>query len=104
MKIVHFYEDEATYLYDIEKDIIERNDLASQKPDVAVDMKEKLFAYLEEVDALLPVKNPSYDPNNPPSVGKTKGGGKDKKMRGGTKGKGKGQGKKGGKRKLPKSE
>ena len=86
LKIAHFYEDQKTYLFDLDKDIQESNDLASEQPEIVSDMRNRLFAYLKEVDAQMPVKNPSYDPANPPSVGRTKGGGK------GAKGKGKGKG------------
>lgn len=81
-KIMHFYEDDETHLFDLASDIAERNDLASQKPEIARSMKEKLFAYLAEVDAQMPVKNPQYDPDNPPSLKENRGekrGGKNRK-------------------------
>jgi hypothetical protein len=65
----------------------------NQKPEIAKSMEEKLFAYLAEIDAQMPVKNPSYDPDNPPSMEKMRGGdgrgktggGKGKKLGGGGK-------------------
>ncbi len=73
-KIMHFYETGETHLFDLADDIAERRDLAEQKPEIADAMKQKLFAYLTEIDAQMPVKNPSYDPDNPPSTDKMRGG------------------------------
>ncbi|MDF1853408.1 MAG: sulfatase-like hydrolase/transferase [Verrucomicrobiales bacterium] len=84
-KIMHFYETGETHLFDLADDIAERRDLAEQKPEIADAMKQKLFAYLSEVDAQMPLKNPSYDPDNPPSADKMRGG---KNGGGGKKGQG----------------
>ena len=73
-KIMHFYETGETHLFDLAHDIAERRDLAEQKPEIADAMKQKLFAYLAEIGAQMPVKNPSYDPDNPPSADKMRGG------------------------------
>jgi hypothetical protein len=84
-KIMHFYETGETHLFDLADDIAERRDLAEQKPEIADAMKQKLFAYLTEIDAQMPVKNPSYDPDNPPAADKMRGG---KNGGGGKKGQG----------------
>jgi hypothetical protein len=84
-KIIHFYETGETHLFDLADDIAERRDLAEQKPEIAGAMKQKLFAYLTEIDAQMPLKNPSYDPDNPPSADKMRGG---KNGGGGNKGQG----------------
>lgn len=84
-KIMHFYETGETHLFDLADDIAERRDLAEQKPEIAGAMKQKLFAYLTEIDAQMPLKNPSYDPDNPPSADKMRGG---KNGGGGKKGQG----------------
>ena len=84
-KIMHFYETGETHLFDLADDIAERRDLAEQKPEIADAMKQKLFAYLAEIGAQMPVKNPSYDPDNPPSADKMRGG---KNGGGGKKGQG----------------
>jgi arylsulfatase A-like enzyme len=91
-KIMHFYETGETHLFDLDSDIAERHDLAKENPEVTGALKEKLFAYLAEVDAQMPEKNPQYDPKNPPSLkenrGEKKGGGKrgmEKKKKGGGK-------------------
>jgi arylsulfatase A-like enzyme len=84
-KIMHFYETGETHLFDLADDIAERRDLAEQKPEIAGAMKQKLFAYLTEIDAQMPLKNPSYDPDNPPSADTMRGG---KNGGGGNKGQG----------------
>lgn len=92
-KIMHFYETEETHLFDLDNDIAERHDLAKENPELVGALKEKLFAYLAEVNAQMPERNPQYDPENPPSLkenrGEKKGGGKE-----GMEKKGKGGGKK----------
>ena len=50
------------------------------------EMKDQLFAYLGEVDAQMPVKNPIYDPENAPVLKEMRG---DRKGGGGKGGKGK---------------
>lgn len=87
LKIMHFYETDETHLFDIKKDIGEQNDLASRQPGIVSEMKETLFAYLATVDAQRPVKNPSYNPDNPPSLkekvrAEKNGGGKGRKKGG----------------------
>ena len=72
-KIVYFFETGQTSLFDLSDDIGESHDLAAERPEVADAMKEKLFAYLGEVKAQLPVKNPSYDPAHPPSLEDSRG-------------------------------
>jgi len=72
MKIVHFYETGETHLFDLERDIGESRDLAAQQPEKAAAMAEKLFAYLAEIGAQMPERNPDYDSDNPPSIKKAK--------------------------------
>ncbi|MDF1823379.1 MAG: sulfatase [Verrucomicrobiales bacterium] len=74
MKIVHFYETGETHLFDIEADIGESRDLGGQQPEVAAAMEAKLFAYLKELNAQMPEKNPNYDPDNQRSLRKAKEG------------------------------
>ena len=82
-KIMHFYETGETQLFDLENDIGERHNVAQQNPELAESMKEQLFAYLTEIEAQMPEKNPQYDPANPPSLnenrGKKRAGGKKRK-------------------------
>lgn len=52
-------------LYDLSKDISEANNLASAQPQRVEQMAALLDQWLAETKALLPVENPSYDPNAP---------------------------------------
>ena len=54
-KLVEFYEDNAVELYDLGKDLEEREDLAATLPDVAERMRAKLHAVLDEMGARYPV-------------------------------------------------
>lgn len=65
LKLLKFYEDNHIELYDLAKDISERNDLATKMPREAKQLRERLEAYLAAVDAQLPTKNPNYDPSRP---------------------------------------
>lgn len=57
-KIIKFYETGDVKLFDIGKDIGERNDLAEMMPDKAAGMEKTLMAHLEEIGAQLPKPNP----------------------------------------------
>ncbi len=77
LKLMHFYEDDRDALFDLSKDIGERNDLAAKMPDEAARMRKQLDAYLAAVDAQFVTPNSSFDPTKP--LPPTKNGG-DKKM------------------------
>lgn len=76
-KIMHFYETGETHLFDLAADLAERRDLAGENPEVVSAMKDKLFAYLREVNARMPEKNPQFDPENPSSLRENRGRKKD---------------------------
>ncbi len=76
LKLLHFYEDNHDELYDLSKDIGERNDLAAQRPTETKKLRERLDKYLAAVDAQFPTPNPNFDPNQP--VEPKKRGGKNK--------------------------
>ena len=84
-KIMHFYESGESLLYDLDRDIEESNNLATEHPDVVRNLESELFSYLAEIEAQLPVKNPSFDPDNPPSLRDKV---REEKRRGGKGGKG----------------
>jgi arylsulfatase A-like enzyme len=80
LKLIQFYETGKVSLFNLGKDIAERNDLAAQMPDQTKELNSKLRVYLKEVNARLPVANPQYDPNKPPTSTRKGGkGGKGKK-------------------------
>lgn len=51
-------------LYNLDQDIGESNNLASQLPEIVNEMVEKLDAHVEEAGILLPNKNQNYDGNS----------------------------------------
>jgi len=91
-------------LFDLSKDLFERNDLAASMPDETARLHDRLNLYLDQVGAELPKANSKYDPANPPEMSKAKG--KKGNKGGGKKGgkDGKGGGKKGGKGELDKAK
>ncbi|MEO0414792.1 MAG: sulfatase [Verrucomicrobiota bacterium] len=91
-KLMFFYEDKQSKLYDISADISERQDLSTQKPEITSAMVQSLKTHLDAIGALYPTPNPQYDPENEPTLRDANA--KGKKGKGGTKGKGmKGKGK-----------
>lgn len=76
LKLLHFYEDNQDELYDLSKDIGERNDLAAQRPTETKKLRDRLDNYLAAVEAQFPTPNPNFDPNQP--VEPKKRGGKNK--------------------------
>jgi arylsulfatase A-like enzyme len=78
LKLIHFYEDERIALFDLSKDISERNDLSKQMPQQAQELKGRLMRHLEAIHAQLPTPNSKFDPSQP--IAPRKGG------RNGTKG------------------
>jgi arylsulfatase A len=74
LKLLHFYEDDRDALFDLSKDIGERNDLAERLPAETKKLRERLETYLAAVDAQFPTPNPEYDPNRPATLNKGKGG------------------------------
>jgi len=64
-KLIRVYETGALHLYDIAKDVRERDDLAKKMPDKVTELNRKLDEYLKSVNAQMPTKNPNYDPNKP---------------------------------------
>lgn len=65
LKLLHFYEDDHDELYDLSRDIGERRDLARDRPDETRKLRDRLMAYLQQIDAQFPKPNPDFDPNRP---------------------------------------
>ncbi len=61
-KLIHYYEDGSEELYNLERDREETNDVANENKELAEQLSDQLFAYLDEVGALFPEKDPMYDP------------------------------------------
>ena len=62
-KLIEFYEDGRTELYDLRHDIGETTDLASRQPELAFALRERLAAWRLAVGAQMPTPNPDYDPD-----------------------------------------
>lgn len=60
-KLIHFYEDGRSELYDLETDIGEWTDISYTRPEVVRELAAKLENWLEDTEALLPVDNPEYN-------------------------------------------
>jgi arylsulfatase A len=75
LKLMKFYEGNRLALFDLSRDIQERNDLSREMPRETAKLHGLLKKYLDDVGAQLPVPNPQYDPKKPP-VQRKPGGGK----------------------------
>jgi arylsulfatase A-like enzyme len=62
-KLLKYYEDNRLELYNLEKDIGERNNLSSEYPDIRARMVNKLDEWLLETDAWCTAINPAYFEN-----------------------------------------
>lgn len=65
-KLIEWYEDGALELYNIPRDIGEKNDLAARQPDKVKELHARLVAWRKEVGALMPTPNPKFDPDATP--------------------------------------
>ena len=63
-KLIEFYEDGRTELYDLNRDVGERQNLAAESPDKVRQLLSKLHAWQARVNAQMPRPNPGYDPNS----------------------------------------
>ena len=83
LKLLKFYEDDSVKVFNLAKDLGERDDLAATMPAEAARLRQRLEKYLADVHAQLPTVNPRYDANaaaaQPPARG---GGGKGGMKRG----------------------
>ncbi len=77
LKLIHFYENDSVALFDLSKDISERNDLSQRMPQEAQRLKSRLDQYLTAINAQLPTPNTNFDPSQP--VAPRKGGKNGKK-------------------------
>jgi arylsulfatase A-like enzyme len=64
-KLIEFFEDGRTELYNVADDIGERRDIADSEPDLAARLKSMLENWRRQVDARIPEGNPDYMPSGP---------------------------------------
>ncbi len=61
-KLIEFFEDGRLELYDLKRDIGEKNNLAKTMPEKATELQRKLAKWRQSVGAKMPTPNPDYDP------------------------------------------
>ncbi len=61
-KLVHYYEEDRSELYNLAEDIGETRDLASSAPDKLAELRQLLNQFLQQTGARLPKPNPHYRP------------------------------------------
>lgn len=64
-KLIQWYEDSSIEVYNLANDPGERYNLAGLLPERSKSLQERLEAWLKDVDANMPAKNPKYDPAKP---------------------------------------
>jgi arylsulfatase A len=64
-KLIEFFDDMRVELYDLSKDIGEKNNLAKEMPTRVEELRNRLHAWRQEVGAQMPTRNPNYDPTKP---------------------------------------
>lgn len=61
-KLIEFFEDGRIELYNLRQDISEEENIAEQKPELALRLKQLLAGWRESVEAKIPEPNPDYEP------------------------------------------
>ena len=67
LKVIRFYETDQLRLFDLSKDIGERQDLSARMPAQAKALDARMKTYLAGVDADMPRLNPDHDPSKTPA-------------------------------------
>lgn len=60
-KLIHYFEDGRSELYDVTKDIGEQDDRATEHPDVVTSMEKALKNWQSDIGASFPSENSTYD-------------------------------------------
>jgi arylsulfatase A-like enzyme len=63
-KLIEFFEDGRTELYNLANDLSEQHDLAESEPDRAAFLRNQIHKWQQSVDAKRPSLNPKYASNN----------------------------------------
>jgi len=59
-KLLEYFEDRRVELYNLKNDLSEQNDLSTQMPDKAQELRSRLQAWRKAMNAQLPTPNPKY--------------------------------------------
>jgi arylsulfatase A-like enzyme len=60
-KLIQYLEDQRLELYDLSKDIGEKNNIVRQYPEMALEMLKNMNEYRMDTNALMPTPDPRYD-------------------------------------------
>ena len=76
-KLIRFFADnqdgsDRFELYNLKDDLGETKNLAAERPQVVRELNELLTAFLRDTGAVIPLRNPAYDPNPAKEAVKTK--------------------------------
>lgn len=64
-KLLEFFEEDRVELYDLDTDIEESHDLADERPERVTELRNRMRAWREKLDAPVPTEpNPDYDPES----------------------------------------
>ena len=73
VKLVYYFEDNSHKLYNVVKDISEKEDLSAKHPEVAQELKAELVAWQKDTKAVIPSTiNESFDAKATSEKGKKK--------------------------------
>jgi len=64
-KLIEWFEDNRTELFNLKNDLSEQKDLAAQEPERVKQLHNELQAWQKQVGAKLPTPNPNYNPSKP---------------------------------------
>ncbi len=64
-KLIEFFNDMHIEFYNIREDLSEERDLSAELPQLATELRNRLHAWRDEVDAQMPLPNPQYNMNKP---------------------------------------
>jgi len=67
-KLIETFDPEGIELYNLEEDLSETTNLASQRPELVAELRQELDAWRRDVDAEMMRPNPDYDPAVPLST------------------------------------
>ncbi|WP_319503399.1 sulfatase [uncultured Draconibacterium sp.] len=60
-KLIKYYEDNSEYLFDLEQDPLELNNIAASNQQILAELNKNIDSYFKAHDIQLPVKNNDYD-------------------------------------------
>lgn len=61
-KLIEFFEDGRTELYNLKEDVSEDHNIAEEEPQLTKTLKAALADWREEINAIIPEPNPDYEP------------------------------------------